>query len=111
MKNVDKIKSLEHEIGRYQKKVADQQSEIDRLTKELQTADDGAKQVNQLVDAVLAACAVQYGQEIVDDMEESSTYGQKIGWNILLDVSDLDKYEVKTIRKDGKYSVGVIERE
>ena len=29
MRNVDRIKSLEHELGRYRKKVADQQKELE----------------------------------------------------------------------------------
>ena len=34
MRNVDKIKDLRYELGRWQKKVADQQKEIAKLKKD-----------------------------------------------------------------------------
>ena len=37
MRNVDRIKALEHELGRYRKKVADQQKEMDKMNEQVRT--------------------------------------------------------------------------
>lgn len=62
-RNVDKIKRLEYELGRWQKKVAEQQAEIDTLRKERQTSASGLRQLNRAADALAGAMAVAYGEE------------------------------------------------
>lgn len=63
MKNVDKIKGLEHELGRYRKKVAEQQREIAELKGSVEGAWKAAKSFGRMVDAICGACAVAYGKE------------------------------------------------
>ena len=54
-RNVDKIKRLEHELGRWRKKVADTAKENEKLREALAQADVGNQETQALVDAVLTA--------------------------------------------------------
>lgn len=109
MRNVDKIKSLEKELGRYQKKVADQQKELNRLEKLVQSQAEGADQVNILVDAILAAAAVRYGQAVEDDD------GDVLGFRLELEDFELDKlreaWQVSAQKRGGSYIIGVMPRQ
>lgn len=52
-RNVDKIKRLEHELGRYRKKVADQARETEKLRQKVADADAGSAQLSAMVDAAI----------------------------------------------------------
>lgn len=111
MRNVDKIKGLEKELGRYRKKVEDQQKEIDALRKNLGAAMNGNAEINKAVDAILAIVALKYGNPIEDD-----DTGEELGWRLSLPLfsvaETLEKYEIRT-RRDEKtqaYIVGVMEK-
>ena len=108
MRNVDRIKRLETELGRYQKKVGDQQAELQELRKKLEGHETGAAQVNTLVDAVLAAVAVKYGTAVQDE-------GEALGYRLELDDFAVDRlldaWEVHAQKRDGVYVVGVMPRE
>ena len=54
-RNVDKIKRLEHELGRYRKKVADQARETEKLRQKVADADAGSAQLSAMVDAAIPA--------------------------------------------------------
>lgn len=70
MRNLEKIKELEHEIGRYQKKVADQAKEIDKL-KEAQKRDAaGFIELNRMVDSIMAEVAISKGAQVGEDAWE-----------------------------------------
>lgn len=111
-RNVDKIKRLEHELGRYRKKVADQARETEKLRQKVADADAGSAQLSAMVDAVLTAVALEYGLHVTD--EEAS--GKELGWRLslpLVDVAELRRrYEIHA-RKNGSggVTIGVMERE
>ena len=109
MRNVDRIKALEHELGRYRKKVADQQKELDRLNEQVRTQAEGADQVGILVDAILAATASRYGTVVEHDD------GNVIGFRLELADFELERmrkrWKVSAQRRGSSYVVGVMERE
>lgn len=112
-RNVDKIKRLEHELGRYQKKVTDQAKEIDELRKMLHQANAGMLETQTLVDAVLTAVVLEHGEQATDpDAPE-----KVLGWRLPLSRFSVrglrEKYELHA-RKDeekGLYILGVAERQ
>ncbi len=110
-RNVDKIRRLEHELGRWRKKVADTAKENERLRADLARADAGNRETQTLVDAVLTAVALAYGERAMDpDAPEAA-----LGWRLAVpffSVKEMrEKYEIHARRdKDGKYVLGVMER-
>lgn len=111
-RNVDKLKRLKHELGRYQKKVADQSEEIKRLRKLLDQAEAGNQETQSLVDAVLTAAVLAYGEAAADpDAPE-----KVLGWRLSLPVFSVremrEKYELHARRDKEKnlYVLGVAER-
>ena len=99
-RNVDKIKRLEHELGRWRKKVADTAKENEKLREAL-----------ALVDAVLTAVVLEHGERAMDpDAPETA-----LGWRLAVpffSVKEMrEKYEIHARRgEDGKYILGVMER-
>ena len=65
-RNVDKIKRLEHELGRWRKKVADTANENEKLREALAQADVGNQETQALVDAVLTAVVLEHGERAMD---------------------------------------------
>ena len=110
-RNIDRIKELEKELGRYRKKVADQQEEIYTLRKNLGAAMQGSAETNKAVDAILAQTALKYGERARDE-----DTGEELGWRMsipLFSVAEtLERYEVRTRRDETtmEYIVGVMER-
>ena len=104
-RNVDKIKRLEHELGRWRKKVADTATENEKLRGAL------AQETQTLVDAVLTAVVLEHGERAMDpDAPETA-----LGWRLTVpffSVKEMrEKYEIHARRnKDGKYVLGVMER-
>ena len=105
-RNVDKIKRLEHELGRWRKKVADTAKENEELREALAQADAGNQETQALVDAVL-----EHGERAMDpDAPEMA-----LGWRLAVpffSVKEMrEKYEIHARRgEDGKYILGVMER-
>lgn len=113
MRNVDKnkIKVLEKELGRYRKKVADQEKVIRKLARMEDNAVKANVEAHKAVDAILAQVAVKYGERARDDET-----GEEIGYRMVVPAFSVDdtlrEFEVRT-RKDetaGEYIVGVMER-
>lgn len=101
-RNVDKIKRLEHELGRWRKKVADTAKENEKLREALAQADVGNQETQALVDAVLTAVVLEHGE-------------RALGWRLAVpffSVKEMrEKYEIHARRgEDGKYILGVMER-
>lgn len=97
-RNVDKIKRLEHELGRYRKKVDDQAKETEKLRQKVADADAGSAQLQAMVDAVLTAVALEYGLHVTD--EEAS--GEELR----------RRYEIHARKNaSGGVTIGVMERE
>lgn len=93
MRNVEKIKRLEHEIGRYQKKVTDQSNEERALRVELDAAHAGNRETQMAVDAMLTAIVLEHGV-----VAEDPDTGEAIGWRLTVprfSVAELrERYEI-----------------
>lgn len=111
-RNVDKIKRLEHELGRWRKKVADTAKENEKLREALAQADAGNQETQALVDAVLTAVVLEHGERAMDpDAPETA-----LGWRLAVpffSVKEMrEKYEIHARRdkETGAYVLGVMER-
>ena len=104
MRNVDKIKDLEHELGRYRKKVADQDAQIEKLKDMVQYQTEGAQELGRLIDAILAAVASKYGVVVRDESQEV------IGYRLELDdfAVDrmMDRFQVNSQKRGTQYIIG-----
>lgn len=111
-RNVDKIKRLENEIRRYQKKVSDQANKEASLRRLLETAEAGAFQMHQAVDAILAQTALSFG-EVVKDEETGAELGHRLTVPAFKVDGILGKYQVHTRRDEesGAYIIGVVPRD
>ena len=101
-RNRDKVKRLEHELGRYQKKIG----ELMKVNAQLARRADGVAEISMATDALLAQVAIIYGEDVVDE-----DTGLTIGMRLTLPKFDVRKvyrqYEVHA-RKDGdNYIIGV----
>ena len=112
MRNADKIKALEKELGRYRKKVADQAKENAGLRQRLQDLYAGNAELQRSVDAILAMVALTYGEEAKDE-ETRASLGYRISISLFLVDDVLEKYEIRARRDDIKqeYIIGVVPRE
>ena len=112
MRNVDKIKNLEKELGRYRKKVADQEKMVQMLRKNLEAMHAGSTEIQRGVDAILGQTALTYGVSARD--EES---GDELGYRLEIPMFSVDevlaRYEVRARRDTEKdlYIIGVVPRE
>lgn len=59
-RNVDRVKRLTYELGRYRDKVSRQQTEINKLKKERY---EGLVQLRGMVAALMKSVAIAYGRE------------------------------------------------
>ena len=66
MRNVDKIKALEKELGKYQKKVTDQNKLLRQLHKSLSRPHAGTIQLQNVTDGLFTAVALEYGETVKD---------------------------------------------
>ncbi len=105
-RNVDKIKRLEHELGKYRKKVEDQGKKI----KELLETVEGDREAMLALDANMIQLALSYGQEEVED-------GEVLGWRLEYPKVEvhklLEEYQVKARidQKTQQMVIGVMKRE
>lgn len=103
MRNIDKIKELEHELERYKKKVADQQKEIARWKYEA----DRAFSVHPIMNAAHARILLTFGEPDKDGDEI-------IGWHIhnmeKPDMELLKEWEVHSNDIGGKWTLGMVKR-
>lgn len=109
MRNVDKIKDLEHELGRYRKKVADQDAQIEKLKDMVQYNMEGAQELSRLIDAILSAVASKYGFVVRDENQEV------IGYRLELDdfAVDrmMDRFQVNSQKRGTQYIIGAMLKE
>ena len=111
-RNVDKIKRLEHELGRYRKKVADDAKETERLRKKLEQANKGNQEIQAMVDALMTAITLQCGEDAVDPDDTSKVLGKRLVLPRFNFLEMRTRYEVHA-RKDAvsdSYIIGVAER-
>lgn len=101
-RNRDKVKRLEHELGRYQKKVG----ELMKLNAQLSQRTAGVAEISIATDALLAQVAIIYGEDVIDE-----DTGLTIGMRLMLPKFDVRKvyrqYEVHARRDGGNYIIGV----
>lgn len=111
MRNIDKIRKLEHELGRYRKKVADQDKLIMKLRDQLDEVHAGAIELQNHTDALLTVVARQFG-EMVTDEETMEELGRRLRLPPF-DTADVRRrYEIHARRdaETGDYIVGVVPR-
>lgn len=80
MRNRDRIKQLEHELGRYQKKVGDQGKEINALKKQVAVFEIGAGQTHHAVNMVMARVCQTFGAEVLDEDNENAHIGYRVSF-------------------------------
>lgn len=101
-RNRDKVKRLEHELGRYQKKVG----ELVEANAKLSQRAAGVAEISIATDALLAQVAIAYGEDAVDP-----DTGAVIGKRLMLPKFDARetyrKYEVHARRDGENYIIGV----
>ena len=99
-------KRLEHELGRYQKKVRDDAGEIARLREHLKLAGEGLAQVNRAVDALCIGIALKYGAQVGEDSFEAVLPTPDV-------VGHLERFELQTRRDElrGEYILRAVRRE
>ena len=81
-RNRDKVKRLEHELGRYQKKVG----ELMKLNAQLSQRAAGVAEISIATDALLAQVAIIYGEDVIDE-----DTGLTIGMRLMLPKFDVRK--------------------
>ena len=109
---MDKIKRLEHELGRYRKKVADDAKEIAKLQKRLAQANGGNQETQAMVDALMTAVTLQYGVDVIDQDKPGKVLGKRLVLSRFNFLEMRAKYQVR-VRKDEEsagYIIGVLER-
>lgn len=110
-RNADKVKRLENELGRYKKKVADQQAIIKDQGQRLVEASQGAQELNTAVDGLLIAIALEYGHSITDD-DGTVIMGDNLVVPFFVLEDMLNKYQLKCSRTEsGGYLVRVVDKE
>ena len=101
-RNRDKVKKLEHELGRYQKKVGD----LMKLNAQLSRRAEGVAEISMATDALLAQVALTYGEDVIDE-----DTGLPIGMRLTLPKFDVREtyrqYEVHARRDGESYVIGV----
>lgn len=109
MRNVDRIREMEKEIGRRDKKILDQGRELEELRREAAALRKGSAEVQRLVDALLATVVMSCGERATDPDS-----GEELGWRLQVpgfDVGEtLGRYEVHTRRSKEGYVIGVAEQ-
>ena len=86
MRNIDKIKDLEHELGRHRKKIND-----------------------QLVDALMAAVAKKYG--IVVHGEDEEVIGYRLELDDFAVDRMMDRFQVSSQKRGTQYIIGAMLKE
>ncbi len=112
-KNVDKLKHLERELGRFRKKAEDQNKELRRLKASLEEANTGSQQTQSAMDAILTALALQYGQKVTNPEQPDLVLGFRLHIPACNIPELRNHYEVHARRDhetDG-YVVGVVPRQ
>lgn len=109
MRNIDKIKDLEHELGRYRKKINDQSIQMADLEAKVRLFEEGARQTNVLVDALMAAVAQKYG--IVVRGEDDEAIGYRLELDDFAVDRMMDRFEVSSQKRGTQYIIGAMLKE
>ena len=109
MRNIDKIKDLEHELGRYRKKINDHSIQMADLEAKVRLFEEGARQTNVLVDALMAAVAQKYG--IVVRGEDDEAIGYRLELDDFAVDRMMDRFEVSSQKRGTQYIIGAMLKE
>lgn len=109
MRNIDKIKDLEHELGRHRKKINDQSIQMADLEAKVRLFEEGARQTNVLVDALMAAVAQKYG--IVVRGEDDEAIGYRLELDDFAVDRMMDRFEVSSQKRGTQYIIGAMLKE
>lgn len=109
MRNIDKIKNLETELGRCRKKVNDQSIEIADLKAKIRLFEEGARQTNVLVDAIMAAVASKHG--IVVHGEDEEVIGYRLELDDFAVDRMMDRFQVHSQKRGKQYIIGAMLKE
>lgn len=120
MRNIDEIRKLraqvqdlQYEIGRRNKKIGEQGKEIRLLRERLDHANEGNRQTQQLVDAVLMAVVEAHGVDAEDPDKPGMVLGKRLTVPGFSASEIREKYELHA-RKDMEsdtYVLGIMPRE
>lgn len=120
MRNVDKVRhlekekaSLEHELGRWKKKVEDQQKELAYAMQELEEVRSGSYEVQEMVDSILTVATLRFGEKAFDPDEPGKYLGVRMALPTFEVRAVREKYQIHA-RYDAEtdcYVIGVVERE
>lgn len=104
-RNIDQIKELKYELGRYQKKVSDQQRRIEELKAALDTAEKGMPDLHRMMNGIMAEIGGRFGVPTPDGGFELVMSRKRLP-------EMLENFTVKTrILDDDNYIVRVDRRE
>lgn len=109
MRNIDKIKDLEYELGRHRKKINDQSIQMADLEAKVRLFEEGARQTNVLVDALMAAVAQKYG--IVVRGEDDEAIGYRLELDDFAVDRMMDRFEVSSQKRGTQYIIGAMLKE
>lgn len=95
------------EKARYEKKISDQSKEITKLKQQLSEIESGAKELQILIDSILAATALKYGK-----CEKEGD--EVLGYRLEIPIEDvktvLKNFDVKSDKKEESYVYGIIKK-
>lgn len=105
-------KQHEREIGRYRKKIFDQENRMKIMESDLRSAQTGMIEMQMMIDALLSTIVIHHGEKSTD-----AESGKEIGWRLAVPIFDVAQtrkdYEIHA-RKDfeqNAYVIGVASRE
>lgn len=106
MRNRDRIKELEHELGRYQKKVGDQQKEISKLNSVVandKTVHDARGKAFELF---MKQVAIEFGEVVKDEDDGDKIIGYRLEMPVPV-ASETDKFNFRDMRDEESHTYKV----
>jgi hypothetical protein len=113
MRNVDKVRKLNYELGRFRKKIDDQEEKIKKLEKELEMAYGGNMEMHAQVDGILCQMVLCCGKDVFDFDDPEKVIGKNITIPRFNPMDLVRKYEVHTelYEESNEMVIGIMERE
>lgn len=111
MRNVDKIKNLKEQLANAQRYAARLEGMCKRQDRGLMEAQEGVRELQQVMDGVLMAAALEHGEAVKNDQT-----GETVGWRLRIpdiDTGRMAEQYLLHARKDlenGGYVVSVVPR-
>lgn len=99
-RNADRIKKLRYELGRRDKKIADQERELAELRDLLEQGNAGSRETQAAVDALMTAAVLACGTEARDPDRPEAVLGKRLELPVFNVRELLERYEIHA-RRDG----------